>query len=568
MGLTTFARTHLKIKYLPAFSFDAPRDHSVVIYDLMMILKSLPDNVLTLDDVIKYLVGRVRTFLYAAPPCMITMVILVDRSPPPVKRMVEHAKRYKNKDVFDESGAPYLPAKGTDLIPSPWIRFAGNYHLLQRELYPRLLNAFMQLVPRQGQQIILHGFPGYIEYVTTYKQQAYAMHSNDANEVPQVHQWNAATELPITREMEERDPNLYNRIFTVENIPPCGEWPQGCIIKREWAEASNSINEADGAMFFYDHFFEKRNIMFVCNDGDVFSYGLLYAYERVTAQNTFRNIHYVCLPYKKTTDNEFFAPGKTPQYEYVDLNMLYVKVNEDKMMISAGVQNHAVTLVFLLILAGSDFFKDYAKGLGAEKIVWKTFFNCMDLFNHMVQLSRGLTPSTRTPRHIVLDEDAFRLFIHYCYLEKYGQPMMKKNKKLKHITYNDLKLRCSVDGKGNPQQDPDMQLPTRNTIRLWSRQILWNLLYFKNAPFGAEHAPNPFEMYDSLPYYPYVVNEETGIPEMTTVVCAREKPVDEVYSQHLYRNKRKTPKNNMDTEEKDSRKRKIVEEFDSENDNE
>lgn len=566
MGLPSFARAHLKRKYLPAFSFKSPQDHSVIIYDLMMVMKSLPDNVITLDDVIHYVVGRVKSFLYDAPPCMTTMVVLVDRSPPPVKRMVEHAKRYKDKDVFDEKDAPYLPIKGTDLVPSPWIRFAGNYHLLQRELYPRLLNAFMQLMPRLGQQIILHGFPGYIEYVTTYKQQAYALHSNDANEVPQVHFWNAATELPITPEMEKRDPNIYNRIFTVENIPPCGEWPQGYVMRREWVDASNSINEADGAAFFYDHFFQTRNIMFVCNDGDVFSYGLLYAYERVTAQNTFRNIHYICLPYKKTTDNEFFAPGQVPKWEYVDLNMLYVLVNEDKMMQSAGVQNHALTLVFLLVMAESDFFKGYAKGLGKENIIWKTFFTCLDLFSHMVQLSRGLSPSTRTPRHIVLDEDAFRLFIHYCYLEKYSGPMMKKNKKLKTITYADLKLRCSVDGKGQPQDDQDMHLPSRNTIRLWSRQVLWNLFYFKNAPFGAEHAPNPFEVYDSLPYYPYVINPETGIPEMTTIVCARQKPNDEVYSQHFYRNKRKAPKNTMDAEERTNRKLKIVAEFGEDDD--
>jgi len=553
MGLPTFARGHLKRKYLPAFSFKSPQNHSVVVYDLMKDVKVLPDNVHTLDDTVNYCVNRPKSFLYDAPASVKTLIILLDRSPPPVKRMVAHAKRYKNKDVLESSGAPYLPVKGTDLVPQPWIRFAGNYQLLQRELYPRLLNAFMKLVPRPGQQIILHGFPGYIEYVATYKQGAYALHSNELNEVPQVHVWNPATDLPITAEMEARDPNLYNRVFINEHVPPCPEWPTGFVRRVEWAEATNGINEADGAMFFYDNYFQNQNIMFVCNDGDIFSYGLLYSYERVVA-NSFRNIHYACLPYKKTTDNEFFAPGQVPKWEYVDFNMLYILVMDDTTLQAGGVQNPVATVVFLLILAGTDFFEHYCKGLGVEKVIWVVFFKCIDLFSHMVLLSRGVTPSTRTPREIVLDEAAFRLFIHYCYLERYGPALQKGKKK---VTYEALKLRCSQDAKGNPQSDLDLHLPSRNTIRLWCRQVLWNLLYYKNAPFGKEFEPDPFQMYDGLPYYPYVRNAETGVPEMSEVVCARQRPVDEVYSQHLLRNKRPATSHVIH----DDRKRRIIDAF-------
>jgi hypothetical protein len=564
MGHPTFARAHLKQKYLSAFSFKSPTNYSVVIYDLMKDMKSLPENVHTLDDVFYYFCNRLKSFLYDAPPCMTTLIVLVDREPPPVKRMVTHGKRYKNKDVFESSGAPYLPVKGTDLVPNPWIRFAGNFQLLQRELYPRLLNVFMSgnfLMPRPGQKIVFHGFPGYIEYVATYKQQAYALHSNDKNEVPQIHYWNPETELPITPEMEKRDPQLYNRIFYVENIPPCQEWPQGYVMRAEWTEASNAIREADGAMFFYDHFFQHQNIMFVCNDGDVFSYGLLYSYERVVA-NAFRNIHYVCLPYKKTTDNEFFPQGQIPKYEYVDFNLLYKQVLDDKAMQAAGVQNHVATLVFLLIMAETDFFKGYAKGVGVENVIWKTFYSCMDIFSHLVQLSCGVSPSTRTTRHIIIDEDAFRLLIHYSYVQKYGIPMEKKLKG-KKLTYDMLKLRCSQDAKGNSKDDIDYHLPSRNTIRLWCRQVDWNIHYYKNAPFGAECEPDPYEKYDGLPLYPYDINPETGVPEMIDVVCARRKPVDEVYAQHMFKHKRPAPKNTLDEKERDSRKRRIIEKFDA-----
>ena len=165
-------------------------------------------------------------------------------------------------------------------------------------------------------------------------------------------------------------------------------------------------------MFFYDHWFQNEDIMVVCNDGDVFAYGLLYSYERVTPRNVFRNNHIGCLPYKKSKDNEFFPNGKTPKNEYVDFNKLYVLVKDDASMKASGVQNHVATMVFLLIMAGSDFFKDFMVGIGEENFVWKTFFSCLDLFSHMVQMSKGVVPSTRTPRTIVLDEDLFRLFVH------------------------------------------------------------------------------------------------------------------------------------------------------------
>jgi hypothetical protein len=90
------------------------------------------------------------------------------------------------------------------------------------------------------------------------------------------------------------------------------------------------------------------------------------------------------------------------------------------------------------------------------------------------------------------------------------------------------------------EKDPDYHLPDRNKIRLWSRQVEWNLLYYRNTPFGNEHSPNPFETWEGLPYFPYAKNAQ-GKPEMTTVVSARRKPVDEVYSQHFYYAKKSNP---------------------------
>lgn len=575
MGIDSFVRAYLKRHYTRAFSFTMPNNHSIVIMDLMEHMKSVPKSVITLDDLTWHLVNKIKVNLFKKGNVRV-LVVLVDKDPPPVKRMVEHENRYKGKDVLDPKDGPYLPVKGTDLIVNPWIRFAGSYINLQRELYPRLLNAFMDpyyITPRPGQSIIFHGFPGYCEYETVFKQQPYALEQNSRGEVKRIHQWNVATELPITEEMEKRDKDLYNRVFIYENVVACEMYPRGFIRKEEYVDAKNSINEADGAMFFYDHYFQNENILYCCNDGDIFPYGILYGFERIV-KGTFRNIHYACLPYKKEKDNEFFADGDVPDFEYVDLNMLYILICDDINFKAAGVQTPIGTMAFLIIMGGSDFFHDYMKDLGAEKVIWATFFKCLKLFSHMIQIPQGVTPSTRTPRPVILDEELFRLFVLYCYIEKYGDSIEKektkqskkkrKNTKIglpysggPEITLNDLKLRCKHDAKGNPRDDTDLHVPSRNTIRLWSRQVLWNLLYFKNAPFGAQHVPDPFELYDGVPYYPYVRDAETGKPKMIDVVCARQKPVDEVHSQWLYRNRRKDKKTL--TQEK---KQKIIEEFD------
>lgn len=558
MGLPTEAKEELVKKYVGAFSFTRPTAPTVYIYDLMQNLKAVPDTILTMGALIDYLVGKIKYLLFSSERNIQTIIVLVDKTPPPVKVMVEHAVRYKDKDVYSAEGGPYLPQEADGLIPMPWIRFAGNYRLLQRELYPRLFSAFMALVPKPGQSIILHGFPGFSEYVTVYQSKAYASGTNDRGQVKQVHMWDPS-ELPITPSMEESDKDLYNRVYLVENVPPSASWPTGLMRREEWVEARNEIAESDGAMFFYDHWFQRENIMFCCNDGDVFAYGLLYAYERLEG-NVFRNCHYVCLPYKKTKDNEFFG-GEVPAYQYVDLNLLYILIGQDPVMRAAGVQNHIATTVFLLIMAGSDFFANFMKGLGTHTIVWTTFFNCLDAFTHMVQLSKGITPHTRTPRTIVLDEELFRLFVHYCYVAKYGKAA-RKRLKIKDdsvpVSIEELKIQCSLGKRA--AEDPEYRFPDHNKIRLWARQVEWNMLYFKNTPFGNEHSPNPFQILGGLPYYPYVRRED-GTPTMTTVVSAHSKPVDEVYMQHKYKRKRERAEARNDGEEATQRKKKIIKSF-------
>lgn len=589
MGLPTFAREELKSKYGNAFDFKRPGDPTVIVYDLMKDVKFMPTNpkdpqnsVNTLDDAIFYCTNKIKHLLHNRQFRVRVIVVCVDRKPPPVKRMVVHTKRYKKKNVFKaEDGKAYLPERLTDLIPNPWIQFAGNYKLLQREFYPRLFNAFMDghhIVPEAGQMIVLHGFPGKTEYVPMYSQKAY-MDTDDRGFVAQVHMWKESTELPIRKQVEKDDPDLYNRIYVIENVLPGGPvYPDGGIVKREWEEAKNSISESDGAMFYYDHWFQNETIMFVCNDGDIFAYGLLYAFERVQKNNTFRNLHIGMLPYKSKKALGMIPENKRPKWEFVDFNKLYILVAEDPILGSAGVQNHELTVAFLLIMAESDFFKDYMKGIGKENI-WKTFFNCIGIFSHMVQMSKGVERDTRTYREVVLDEDLFRLFIYYCYIDKYGTSararIEKEDRKQKRrkvddsstltrdpLTYDQLRLHCSLGKKA--QSDPDYKLPDRNTIRNWGRKVLWNIRYYKNVPLGKQDVPNPFAMWDGLPFYPFIINPDTGKYQLCDEVSARAPPVDEVFRQHMYAEKlsrNNTKKKKRDREEATMRQQEIINMF-------
>jgi hypothetical protein len=541
MGLPTPEREFLRKSFAAAFSFKVKGDPTVAIMDFMQFVKVIPEGILTKDNMLSYFVGKVRNIMLAPGSTIRVMIVIVDGKPHPVKRMVEHEGRYKNANVYSSKQAPLLPKRAIDLIPTEWIRFAGNYKLLQRELYPELFNAFVEcryFTPKSGQAIVLSGFPGRSQWETVYGDNPWSMKStNEAGKVLTVQTWKPE-ELPITAEYERMDPHLYHRVYMIENIAPCKDFPNGAIQRTEWEDARNDISEADLRMFYFEHWYQNESILFLLNDGDIFSIGTLYAFERLKAIQpdgtyVFRNKHMVCMPYKKTKDNEFFTEDNIPKHEYIDLNKLYELINEYDPMKAASVQNPVATMVFLLIMAGSDFFKDFLMGMGSQTVIWKVFFANIAHFTHMVQLSHGLVGHTRTKRVLIVDEDAFIQFIYLCYLEKYEKAELKK-RKVSKLTFKQLKERTQTDAKGAPKEDARFHLPNRNTIRLWCRQVEWNLLYWKNGSFGI--LPDPFEMWYGLPYYPYWRDpSKKNKPVMVTMVASQPKPVDTVYDQNLYR---------------------------------
>jgi hypothetical protein len=543
MGVDTWVRDFLISRYHGAFSFDLVGTPTTCTMDFMQFVKSIPDDIHTLNDLVGYFTGIIMG-VFSRNPSIMRLIVCVDRTGihSPVKGMVTHVTRYKRVDVLDPDKGPYLPSDETGKVPKPWLGFAASGLLLRRELYPRLFNAIIGGVHKRlapGKSIILHGFPGRSEYQVERAAHPYeAGTSSVTNPIKQVRLWKKS-ELPITADDEARDKDLYNRIYFVEHVAPCPGWPQGMIRRVEWTEGKNAIGEADLAIMHYDHHFPNESHLIFINDGDAFPIMLLYSIERHMSNNSFRNQHFLCLPYKKKKGNEFFAEGHVPRYQYVDMNQLYCKIKDDKEMLQAGVQNRILTMVFLIVMSGTDFFKNHMKGIGAQKTIWATFLSKMDVFSHLVQMPKGVPPGTRQVRDIVLDEDAFRQFVHYCYLEKYGKTIRKALAKTGGtLTYDVLASKCASLKRA--QTDPKYRLPTRNAIRVWSRQVLWNLLYWKNGPMGKYHAPDPFEEYDGLPYFGYAYNEDdtsTSKYVMAGYVSARQKPVDEMMAQHLFRNK-------------------------------
>jgi hypothetical protein len=575
MGLPTTEREFLRAAFAAAFALDkiptplgggGDVSPTVAIVDFMQYVKYIPPDIATKSAVLQYFVSKIsHLMLNKHRSTLTTMIVVVDGEPLDVKRMIEHKKRYKNVSVYKSEGGKkrYLPRNSEDLMPREWIRFAGSYKLLRRELYPELFNAFITcryFTPLPGQTLILSGFPGRSRWETVYNN-----HLGGGTTPSGVSPWDARTstegqvlvvapwtDLPITRTMEQEDPDLYNRVYYVKNIPPCQQYPKGALERAEWKEAcasnvpgtfgANGLAEADVRLFYYDHWFQNEHIIFYINDGDVFSIGLLYASERCTAisphtgQYVFRNQHTVCLPYKKgkkkkkgVAEKEVPAAPAAGKEEYVNLNILYQLVRSYPQL--QGVQNPVASFVFLLIMAETDFFKDFLKGMGAQKVIWKVFFENAQLLSHLVQLSDdGVPRSTRTPRTAIMDEDMFRQFIYYCYLEKH------KNSVGGRPTFSELQKATQVDAKGKPKADEAYYLPDRNRIRLWCRQVEWNLLYWKNGPLG--HFPNPFEMWYDLPYYPYW-KDPAGKPVMVDVVATRPKPVDWVYAQHMYAHRKR-----------------------------
>jgi len=520
----------------------------VVIVDFMQYVKYIHDSIHLMSQLMDYFVSRGKDMMLRHPSVH-TLIIMVDGEPLDAKRAVAHAKRHHSESKggapLATNGGPYLPVKDIDPVmrPDMWTRFAKNYRLLRRELYPRLFNAFMSMRDfdlRPGQRVVLSGFPGRTHYQTVHSAAPWDALRNDQNQVRCVRFWDVRTELPIRERDELADPNLYNRVYVVERR----ELGEHGVVRYEWDAACNNVSEGDIRMFWFCHWYENEHVILNINDGDVFSIGLLYAYERVTAivpdqrSYVFRNRHTICLPVKRTKLRE----GETvvPDFDYVNLNQLYALVREYPPFKQANVQNPVATLVMLITLSGTDFCEKFFHGMGWQNIIWNVFFSNIEMFTHMVQISEVVPRRTRARRNVVVSESNFETFVRFCYAATFAKSIetsrAAKKSGLKHATVAQIRERSKVNSKGVPQADERYHYPDVNAIRAHARAALWVLDYWKNGPLG--FTPDCMELWYGLPYYPYWRNPASnGEPEFITLVSPRSKPVDPVYRRNEQRSK-------------------------------
>lgn len=564
MTLPTEIRRKLKKRYKPAFSFALTIKPDVIIVDFMRFIKVLPDDLRIKSWVIKYFVDRVKDLLYDTASSVRFVIVMVDGKPIPVKKMVAHVDRYKAGVYASKQVNQVYPKDDNEVMPLDWNKFSGNYKLLRRALYPDLFNALLNVVPLPGQELILSGFPGRtIWTIAEEGERPWELKpSATQQKVRVILPWRQH-ELPIPKELEKADPDLYHRTFVIRTEPT------GIIRKYEWEDAKCDISESDIRIFFFDHWFQQSNILIVGNDGDFITIANLYAEERRQTNDPnekdmlFRNNHIISLPYLSKgpdepleemdeNDKQHFLHGGSPKDQYIYMNEFHRLVAKDKDLCKT--QHPHLALAFLVIMSKTDFFMDVCKGIGADKGIWPVFLDNIPVFRALVQQAMGVVPNTRTERRIQMDELAFEHFIHLIYLNSHA--------KGKDMTYEELKHKTQHTAKGVYKEDTDYHLPERNTIRKWARQVLWNLLYWKNGPLG--YFPSPFEMWDGVPYYPYWKDPKTGKFEMTDMVSASAKPVQAIFAQNMRGNHMKQAKREREEEnprEEHEKKLKVINKY-------
>lgn len=542
MGLEKDAKYWVWDNFRECILDKCPTNIQIVSIDLMQYLKQpLPETVKTKQDLVKYFVSRA-TFFFRSRIGVKVVIVNVDRESPSVKKLIEHPRRHNTrcnlcqvkikpdceKRCLDKEGlrfkdGPHLPAHMHQELPefmreNNWIRFARDSRNLRAELYPLLVNEFLNTVPPEpDQRIICNGFP--VRTLTLYDDEfkdetGYAPQPGD-NRV-RIIQW-LETELPITL-----DDKYFEEVFMVYRVPPTPERPQGWMLKTGCPEMKNTIREADNSVFFFSQFFPQWNQIIDINDGDAIPIGLLRVAEDYRGDPEPTHVTYIRVPFK-TTDKkkiqQWYGDRTPPRHEYLNVTQLYSQIYEYPIMKNNGVQNPVVTVVGLLIMGGTDFFKDFCPGIGFRKVILQTFLDDIQTYSHMFQwYINDLKRDPKAQRRVVYDEELFVKFVYACYFNKW---MKNKN----NATLEELEIRCSK------LKIKKYHLPTRDQILVWVRNHKWNKNYWLNACRDIEI--DAFEEIDGLSYYGYS-HKTKGI---TASVYPHQKPVDKVFIRNFYENK-------------------------------
>lgn len=575
MGLETWVREQIRLRYNTAFSFDPP-SYQLICIDFMQFLKgSLPDWVTTLATLRRHVMSKVDQQFKSRTGCIV-VVMCFDRESPPVKKLVVHKKRYEfrcdkckahgppeapsgrtmgkeqfspdcdrdchSKQIMWAEEGPYIDfrASADQLLPN-WSRYSADSRNLRREIYPLIMNWAMQYqFHAPGLMILTHGLPGKTQMIRddlmTFEK---GHHTNRDFTTRQILVPWVAEDLPVHEERQD-----FSRVYMIKADYPTPENPGGFLRLEEVVDMRNHIQEADNAVFFYSRFFpEFKSCMAYINDGDAIPIGLLRTTEDFTGGPEPEKTQWLALRYKKK-DTSIFMSGEVPTIEYVNLTLLYQKIEGSDDFVKRGFQSPVATIVLLCILAGSDFFKgEWCHGIGGltewsdDEIkrakqapgFWDTFFSKMEMFSHLVQYYTP-TKSLTERRLVVLDEELFNDYTGYCYVNKYARAAKNKRSKSKkdaqEVTTREIELHCSKF------TDERKHFPRPDKVRRWARQIQWNLNYWANGFRDIDI--DPYEEHMGVSYWGY--DRERGIVDQ---VSPKQKGLDEVHKKHMISRRQK-----------------------------
>lgn len=554
MTLPTKVKQWLIDKYGASRSTVAPNPVHVTAMCMMQFVKgSLPESVITVRNLVDYLIHKMLLQIKRQNGCSV-VIACFDIETVPVKAIIEYEKRKewrckecrkgtwikctrkgtkcKDKPPLKFEDGPHLPLNDDHRLPvtpDQWMRFASDSRNLRYELYPRLMNALLtrpEFLPGTNQTIIVSGLPCDSELISAeHARWEFGYCPSKEEERRLLKPWKLDSMHLNFKNVN--DPDRFKRVYRIQNV-------NGVIYRHEVPEMKHSIPEADSSIFYFTKFFPNANFLYSINDGDALSIGLLRVMEDFHAGEC-KLKRYVALPRRRA-----LKPGEHNwSHEYFDMVHLKQLIEEDPVYTAAGVSNHVATVVFLIILAGTDFFKNFCPYIGYKTDwneedekkrakqsdgIWDTFHKRLPMFRHMVQWNIfDMIPDPNVKRRIVLDEDLFKLFVLYCYFHSYE----KDPDSNKIPDFEAIRVKCSKF------KQKARHMPSDEQILLWARHLTWNLDYWVNS--FRDIYVDPFMEIDGKSYYGFC----NGKVAATNQLSLKQEPIDEQYKRNLYKRKQK-----------------------------
>lgn len=392
-----------------------PPDVSVLIIDLMVLVKYRPDYVTTVEELMDYFSREVRQYMSSRVPFIRACHCMLDRAAPAMKRVFAHHKRDTITPHPNANPDQFVIPRDGELPVHIWEEIVANRALTRCEIYPIVHRALWTTVPLvEGQFIMTHGIP---------RERTHSVGSRGS-----------PPDLTCAYYRECKPAMVDARTQTFVGGAP------SVMYEGVDERSSSSIGEADLMAVRCAMMHPNQNILVHVNDGDLLSILLGYVpqtIDRVSGEP--RNQITLCLPGSEGRPNT-----------YVNMYALYRGVNAW----APQAQCPWLSLIALVVLAGTDFFGDWQGdthglfyGINHIKHVIGTFERHSDRFSHMVQLYDESEGTPNTWRQPYLDMGAFRQFVLQCYKSAAG----------KHVSErcDEAELRAHFEKPLRPQREAE-----------------------------------------------------------------------------------------------------------------